>query len=50
MNMSKRIYVPGYVRTNGFVVRGHFRKMTETKSTRSTAATKGWEVRRRLKA
>lgn len=48
-NMTKKIYIPGYVRANGFRVRGHFRVMTETKSVRSGAATKGWE-KRRMKA
>ena len=46
----KRIYIPSYVRANGYIVKGH-RHMTEDKATRSAAAAKGWEKRRmRLKA
>jgi hypothetical protein len=45
-----KIYIPGYVRKNGNRVEGHYREMTETKSVRSDAATRGWEKRKRLKA
>ncbi len=47
----KRIYIPSYIRANGYIVKGHYRHMTEDKATRSEAAAKGWEKRRmRLKA
>jgi hypothetical protein len=49
--MAKKIYIPGYVRANGNVVRGHFREMTESKTTRSLAAIEGWMKRKaRMKA
>ena len=42
-SMTKRIWIPGYVRANGNIVNGHYREMTEGKETRSRAATKGWK-------
>ncbi len=49
--MTKRIYIPGYIRANGNVVKGHYRVMTEDEETRSAAATRGWKKRlARLKA
>lgn len=49
--MTKKIYIPGYVRANGNRVEGHNREMTESETTRSEAATKGWETRKaRLRA
>ncbi|MEM3859941.1 MAG: hypothetical protein QXS81_01090 [Candidatus Micrarchaeaceae archaeon] len=44
--MTKRIYIPGYVRANGFAVKGHYRNMTESKETRSIAAIIGWQKRK----
>jgi hypothetical protein len=44
--MTKKIYIPGYVRRNGYVVKGHYRTMTEDKVTRAQAALKGWEKRK----
>lgn len=44
--MTKKIYIPGYIRANGFRVKGHYREMTEDEETRSDAATKGWENRK----
>lgn len=44
--MRKRIYIPGYVRANGDVVNGHYRIMTEGKTTRSVAAKIGWAKRK----
>lgn len=49
--MKKKIYIPGYIRANGDVVNGHYREMTEGKTTRSVAARIGWAKRKmRLKA
>ncbi|MEM0148274.1 MAG: hypothetical protein QXN16_00665 [Candidatus Micrarchaeaceae archaeon] len=44
--MTKRIYIPGYVRKNGFIVKSHYRRMTEPKETRSFAAIIGWQKRK----
>jgi len=47
---KKIIWIPGYVRANGNIVKGHYREMTEDEETRSLAATKGWMKLKKLKA
>jgi len=51
MTEEKWIWIPGYVRKNGNIVKGHYRRMTEDEKTRSLAAIKGWmNLKKRLKA
>lgn len=48
--MTKKVYIPGYIKADGTVIKGHYRTMTESKKVRSIAALLGWKNRKRARA